>query len=72
MSKYQDELQKPHHNIFFASADWAHGWRAAIDGALEQGSIAALEITRRLRRKQAAEAKEDSLPVRERMSARLS
>lgn len=39
MSKYQDELQSRHGNILFASADWAHGWRAAIDGALEQGSL---------------------------------
>lgn len=37
MSKYQDELQRRDGNVFFASADWAHGWRAAIDGALEQG-----------------------------------
>ncbi|GAM90463.1 hypothetical protein ANO11243_085070 [Dothideomycetidae sp. 11243] len=49
MSKYQDELQKRHHSVYFASADWAHGWRAAIDGALEQGSLAALGITRSLR-----------------------
>ncbi|KAF5689588.1 monoamine oxidase N [Fusarium circinatum] len=39
MSKYQDELQSRHGNVFFASADWAHGWRAAIDGALEQGCL---------------------------------
>ncbi|KAJ6094547.1 amine oxidase [Penicillium canescens] len=49
MSKYQDELQSRHGNVFFASADWAHGWRAAIDGALEQGSFAAQEITAELR-----------------------
>lgn len=39
MSKYQEVLQSRHGNVFFASADWAHGWRAAIDGALEQGSL---------------------------------
>lgn len=39
MSKYQDELQSRHGDVFFASADWAHGWRAAIDGALEQGCL---------------------------------
>lgn len=44
MTKYQDELQSRHGNVFFASADWAHGWRAAIDGALEQGALAAREI----------------------------
>ncbi len=41
MSKYQDELQRRHGNVFFASADWANGWRGAIDGALEQGTMAA-------------------------------
>lgn len=41
MSKYQDELQSRHGNVLFASADWAHGWRASIDGALEQGSLSA-------------------------------
>jgi hypothetical protein len=39
MTAYQDELQSRHGNVFFASADWAHGWRAAIDGALEQGTL---------------------------------
>ncbi|KAH7121536.1 hypothetical protein EDB81DRAFT_814071 [Dactylonectria macrodidyma] len=48
MSKYQDELQNRHGNIFFASADWAHGWRAAIDGALEQGSLNAQTAHREL------------------------
>ncbi|KAL9473859.1 hypothetical protein ACSS6W_008239 [Trichoderma asperelloides] len=48
MSKYQDELQSRHGNVFFASADWAHGWRAAIDGALEQGSLSAQSIDHEL------------------------
>ena len=55
MSKYQDELQSRHGNIFFASADWAHGWRAAIDGALEQGSLSAQSIDGELGRRLAAE-----------------
>lgn len=49
MSKYQDELQSRHGDVFFASADWAHGWRAAIDGALEQGCQNALVASRELR-----------------------
>ncbi|KAE8331188.1 hypothetical protein BDV39DRAFT_190030 [Aspergillus sergii] len=49
MSKFQDELQSRHGHVFFASADWAHGWRASIDGALEQGSQAALQIIRELK-----------------------
>ncbi|OAA60376.1 amine oxidase [Niveomyces insectorum RCEF 264] len=52
MTKYQDELQKRHGNVFFASADWAHGWRAFIDGALEQGFLNGLEILRELRAEQ--------------------
>lgn len=49
MSKYQDELQKRHGAIFFASGDWAHGWRASIDGALEQGALCAIEALKELR-----------------------
>ncbi|PLB49690.1 FAD/NAD(P)-binding domain-containing protein [Aspergillus steynii IBT 23096] len=59
MSKYQDELQKPHGRVFFASADWAHGWRAAIDGALEQGSHSALQIKDELK-----SAREQSVKAR--------
>lgn len=49
MTKYQDELQSRHGNVFFASADWAHGWRASIDGALEQGTITSQEVVNELR-----------------------
>jgi len=58
MSKYQDELQKPHGAIYFASGDWAHGWRASIDGALEQGSLNGIQVLRDLHNMQhAREAK---------------
>jgi monoamine oxidase len=50
MSKYQDELQSRHGNVHFASADWANGWRAAIDGALEQGFLAARGIVAEARK----------------------
>lgn len=49
MTKYQEELQSRHGLVLFASADWAHGWRAAIDGALEQGSQAALQVIREMK-----------------------
>ncbi|KAI0146126.1 amine oxidase [Xylariaceae sp. FL1272] len=49
MTKYQDELQSRHGNVFFANSDWAHGWRAFIDGALEQGFLNALEVLQELR-----------------------
>lgn len=48
MSKYQDELQSSHGSVFFASGDWAHGWRASIDGALEQGSLCGIHVLREL------------------------
>lgn len=63
MSKFQDELQRPHGRVQFASADWAHGWRAAIDGALEQGTEAAREIIQMLREESASQ-----LPIRAKMS----
>lgn len=50
LKEYQEELQSRHGNVFFASADWAHGWRAAIDGALEQGFLNAVEVMRELRK----------------------
>ncbi|KAL0938625.1 monoamine oxidase n [Colletotrichum truncatum] len=50
MSKYQDELQSRWGNVFFASGDWAHGWRASIDGALEQGTVNAQQITKELKK----------------------
>ncbi|KAI1362304.1 amine oxidase [Xylaria arbuscula] len=49
MTKYQDELQSRYGNVFFANSDWAHGWRAFIDGALEQGFLNALDVLNELR-----------------------
>ncbi|KAH8688513.1 hypothetical protein BGZ61DRAFT_353207 [Ilyonectria robusta] len=48
MTLYQEELQSAHGNILFASADWAHGWRAFIDGAIEQGALNAKEVLNQL------------------------
>lgn len=41
LTKYLVELQKRHGNVFMASADWASGWRSFIEGAIEQGTLAA-------------------------------
>jgi monoamine oxidase len=41
MSKHVAALQDSHGAVFFASADWADGWRGFIDGALESGKRAA-------------------------------
>lgn len=40
-SRYLRALQVPAGRIIFASADWANGWRGFIDGAIEQGLLAA-------------------------------
>ena len=41
LTKYLTELQKRHGNIIMANSDWASGWRAFIEGAMEQGALAA-------------------------------
>jgi hypothetical protein len=43
--KYLDELRKRHGNVLFGSADWALGWRAFIDGAIEDGGRVAKEAS---------------------------
>ncbi|CAK7202167.1 hypothetical protein SEUCBS139899_004887 [Sporothrix eucalyptigena] len=43
-SKYLEELQAPHGNILFASADFSDGWRGWIDGAVQSGMQAAHRI----------------------------
>ncbi|MAQ30232.1 hypothetical protein A8B77_08885 [Erythrobacter sp. EhN03] len=44
MSKYLEDLQAPIERVFFASADWANGFRGFIDGAIEQGLIAGRKV----------------------------
>lgn len=44
MGKWLKELQKADGRILFASADWAEGWRGFVDGAIERGAAAAIEI----------------------------
>lgn len=41
-TKHMAALRASHGNVIFASGDWALGWRAAIDGAIEEGMRAAL------------------------------
>lgn len=41
LTKYLAELQSRHGNVMMANADWASGWRAFIEGAMEQGALAA-------------------------------
>ena len=50
LTKYLDDLRLREGNIFFASSDWAVGWRSFIDGAIEEGTRAALAVKRDLQR----------------------
>ena len=43
-SRHLAALQQPEGRVFFASADWANGWRGNIDGAIEQGLEAARQV----------------------------
>jgi len=44
--KYFEALQKPEGRVYFASADWADGWRGFIDGAIEQGCKIARSVAK--------------------------
>jgi monoamine oxidase len=43
-SRHLAALQQPAGRVFFASSDWANGWRGNIDGAIEQGLTAARQV----------------------------
>ncbi|OQE39174.1 hypothetical protein PENCOP_c007G04102 [Penicillium coprophilum] len=43
-TKYLSVLQRPHGNIFFASADWSDGWCGWIDGAVQSGMQTARQV----------------------------
>ncbi|KLU92638.1 hypothetical protein MAPG_11583 [Magnaporthiopsis poae ATCC 64411] len=49
MSKYLSALQQPHGQVAMANADWANGFRGFIDGAIEQGYLAARHVRHSLR-----------------------
>jgi monoamine oxidase len=34
--------------VVFANSDWALGWRSFIDGAIEEGTRAALEVRKEI------------------------
>jgi hypothetical protein len=43
-SQHLSALQEKHGNVWFASADWADGWRGFVDGAIEQGTCVAQSV----------------------------
>jgi monoamine oxidase len=49
VTKYLEPLRAPHGNIHFANADWAVGWRSFIDGAIEEGTRAAVDVSKSIR-----------------------
>ncbi|GAB1210301.1 hypothetical protein APSETT445_009092 [Aspergillus pseudonomiae] len=49
LSKSLDELRRRHGNVLFANSDWAVGWRSFIDGAIEEGTRAAMTVIEELR-----------------------
>ncbi|KAH8817331.1 hypothetical protein F5884DRAFT_666234 [Xylogone sp. PMI_703] len=44
VTKYLEDLRARQGNVFFASSDWALGWRSFIDGAIEEGTRAARAV----------------------------
>ncbi|KEZ43119.1 Amine oxidase [Scedosporium apiospermum] len=43
-TKYLTVLQRPHGNVYFASADWSDGWCGWIDGAVQSGMEMARDV----------------------------
>lgn len=50
---YLADLRHSEPPVFFASSDWAKGWRGFIDGGIEDGARCAREALRYLRQRQA-------------------
>lgn len=49
LSTSLDALRSRHGNVVFANSDWAVGWRSFIDGAIEEGTRAAMAVVEELR-----------------------
>ncbi|KAJ5211248.1 Flavin amine oxidase [Penicillium cf. griseofulvum] len=48
LSSSLDAMRARHGNVLFANSDWAVGWRAFIDGAIEEGTRAAMTVKEEL------------------------
>ena len=49
LTRFLTALQQPEGNVFFASSDWASGWRGFIDGAIESGRKVGRAVVKSLR-----------------------
>ena len=49
LSSSLEALRRRHGNILFANSDWAVGWRSFIDGAIEEGTRAAMTVKEELK-----------------------
>ncbi|KAH0343399.1 monoamine oxidase N, partial [Aureobasidium melanogenum] len=54
VTEHLEDLRAPQGNIYFANSDWAVGWRSFIDGAIEEGTRAALAVKKDLDRSRSA------------------
>jgi hypothetical protein len=48
LAKHLDDMRARHGKVVFANSDWALGWRSFIDGAIEEGTRAALEVRKEI------------------------
>lgn len=44
LSRHLNDMRAQQGNVYFASSDWALGWRSFIDGAIEEGTRAAFAV----------------------------
>ncbi|KAG9664038.1 monoamine oxidase N, partial [Aureobasidium melanogenum] len=54
VTEHLEDLRAPQGNIYFANSDWAVGWRSFIDGAIEEGTRAALAVKQDLDKSRSA------------------
>lgn len=48
LASHLGDMRDRHGNVLFANSDWALGWRSFIDGAIEEGARAAVEVKKDL------------------------
>lgn len=59
LASHLEDMRARHGNILFANSDWALGWRSFIDGAIEEGCRAALEVRTELQAQRSRESSDE-------------